>query len=169
MGKYFATIAGQSDWSRHCFWLSCLTYGQSRRHRGVGWANLPQTVHQAPQTKIWKLNEWNFVNVYNVKASTGKQKTHSNHDVVWFSPRTHTNHNVWWFSLRDCVATTPAWVESPRVSISGVWVIVAQNLKAINADKCSPSLPLGTWTSFRSGLMVDRFHSVVWSQSSCPQ
>jgi len=25
MGKCFATIAGQSDWSRHCYWLSCLT------------------------------------------------------------------------------------------------------------------------------------------------
>jgi len=26
MGKYFTTIVGQSDWSRHCCWLSCLTY-----------------------------------------------------------------------------------------------------------------------------------------------
>jgi len=34
MGKYFTTIVGQSDWSRHCYWLSCLTYSQSRRHRG---------------------------------------------------------------------------------------------------------------------------------------
>jgi len=34
MGKYFTTIFRQSDWSRHCYWLSCLTYGQSRRHRG---------------------------------------------------------------------------------------------------------------------------------------
>jgi len=25
MGKYFTTIVGQSDWSRHCYWLSCLT------------------------------------------------------------------------------------------------------------------------------------------------
>jgi len=33
MGKYF-TIVGQSDWSRHCYWLSCLTYGQSHRYRG---------------------------------------------------------------------------------------------------------------------------------------
>jgi len=32
MGKCF-TIVGQSDWSRHCYWLSCLTYGQSRRQR----------------------------------------------------------------------------------------------------------------------------------------
>jgi len=41
MGKCFTTIAGQSDWSRHCYWLSCLTYGQSRRHTGdlVGWAH----------------------------------------------------------------------------------------------------------------------------------
>jgi len=34
MGKCFTTIVGQSDWSRHYYWLSCLTYGQSRRHRG---------------------------------------------------------------------------------------------------------------------------------------
>jgi len=34
MGKCFATIVGLSDWSRHCYWLSCLTYAQSRRHRG---------------------------------------------------------------------------------------------------------------------------------------
>jgi len=33
MGKCFTTV-GQSDWSQHCYWLSCLTYGQFRRHRG---------------------------------------------------------------------------------------------------------------------------------------
>jgi len=47
--------------------------------------------------------------------------------------------------------------------------IFAENLKVIYADKCSLSLAVGTWNSFCSGLMVDRFHSVVWSQSSCPQ
>jgi len=34
MGKCFTAIVGQSDWSRNCYWLSCLTYGQSRCHRG---------------------------------------------------------------------------------------------------------------------------------------
>jgi len=34
MGKYFTTIVGQSDWSRHCYWLSCLTYGQSPSPQG---------------------------------------------------------------------------------------------------------------------------------------
>jgi len=34
MGKCFMTIVGHSDWLRHCYWLSCLTYGQSRRRRG---------------------------------------------------------------------------------------------------------------------------------------
>jgi len=33
MGKCFTTIVGQSDWSR-CYWHSCLTYGESRHHRG---------------------------------------------------------------------------------------------------------------------------------------
>jgi len=32
------------------------------------------------------INEWSFVNFYNVKASTGKQKTHSIHNVGWFYP-----------------------------------------------------------------------------------
>jgi len=34
MGKCFTIIVGQSAWSRHCYWLSCFTYGKSRRHRG---------------------------------------------------------------------------------------------------------------------------------------
>jgi len=33
-GKCFTTIFGQSAWPQHCYWLSCLTYGQSHRHRG---------------------------------------------------------------------------------------------------------------------------------------
>ena len=70
--------------------------------------------------------------------------------------RSHTNHNLGWYSPRDYVVTTPAWVEITRVSIPGVWVIVAENFKVINADKCSPSLAVGTWTSFCSVLMVDR-------------
>jgi len=36
MGKCFTAVVGQSGWSRHCYWLSCLTYGQSRHHRGFG-------------------------------------------------------------------------------------------------------------------------------------
>jgi len=31
-GKCSPTIVAQSDWSRHCYWVSCLTYDQSRRH-----------------------------------------------------------------------------------------------------------------------------------------
>jgi len=34
VGKCFTTIVGQSDWSRHCYWLSCLTYCESRHHEG---------------------------------------------------------------------------------------------------------------------------------------
>jgi len=36
IGKYFTKIVGQSDWSQHCYWISCLTYDKSRRHRGFG-------------------------------------------------------------------------------------------------------------------------------------
>jgi len=53
IGKCFTTIVGQSHWSRHYHWLSCLTYGQSRRHRGIMWAKPPQTMLQAPQIEIW--------------------------------------------------------------------------------------------------------------------
>jgi len=48
MGKCFTTIVGQSDWSRHCYWLSCLTYGLSHGHRAIWWAKSTQTMHQAP-------------------------------------------------------------------------------------------------------------------------
>jgi len=61
--------------------------------------------------------------------------------------------------------------KSPGISIPGVCVIFAENLNVINAEKGSPSLAVGTWNTFCYVLMVlvDRFHSVVWSQSSCPQ
>jgi len=42
MGKCFTTIVGQSNWSRHCYWLSCLAYGQSRRRKGGWWAEPPK-------------------------------------------------------------------------------------------------------------------------------
>jgi len=38
----FTTFVGQSVWSRHCYWLSCLTYGQLRGHREIWWATFPQ-------------------------------------------------------------------------------------------------------------------------------
>jgi len=52
MGKFFTTIVGQSDWSQHCYWLSCLTYCESGRHREIC---RTQTMHQAPQIETWKL------------------------------------------------------------------------------------------------------------------
>jgi len=56
MDKCF-TIVGQSDWSRHCYWLSCLTYGQSHRHRGdlVGWAH----PNSAPIPPNWNMKTIN--------------------------------------------------------------------------------------------------------------
>jgi len=55
MGKCSTTIVGQSDWSRHYYWLSFLTYGQSRRHRGVWWAKPPKQCSKPSQIEIWKL------------------------------------------------------------------------------------------------------------------
>jgi len=52
MGKYFTTIVGQSDWSRHCYWLSCLTYGQSYRTGRIWWANPPKQCTKPPN---WNL------------------------------------------------------------------------------------------------------------------
>jgi len=66
-------------------------------------------------------NKCSFVNVYNVKASTGKQETHSNHNVGWFSHR-YRWHHFW---------------KSPGVAIPGVWVIFAENLQMISAGKLS--------------------------------
>ena len=80
-----------------------------------------------------------FCKFHNVKASTGKQKTHSNHDVGWLSPRYH-------------VATTPVWVE-----ITGVWYSggVSNLCRKLESDQCRQVLPslalaVGTWTSFCS-------------------
>ena len=39
-----------------------------------------------PNWNMKTINEWSFVNFFNVKASTRKQKTHSNHNAGWFSP-----------------------------------------------------------------------------------
>jgi len=157
MGKCFTTILGQSDWLRHCYWHSCLTYSQSRRHRGILW-------DKPPNLKYEDYKLVNFVNFYNVKASKRKQKTQSNHNVGWFPPRDH-------------VATTPFRVEISRYLYSRVWVIFAENLNAITADKCSPSLAVGTWTSFcsvwwwtgstaLSGLKVHVLSKMLWPFST---
>ena len=58
----------------------------------IRWAKPTQTMHQAtPNWNMKTINEWSFVNLHNVKALTGKPKSHSNHKVGWFSPQTHTN------------------------------------------------------------------------------
>jgi len=108
-----------------------------------------------PNWNMKTINKCSFVNFYNIKASTGKQKTHSKHKLRWFSPRYR-------------VATTPGnhrgW--SSRGAIN-----LCRKLKSYQCRQVLPSLVLaaGMWTSFCSVLMVDRFHSVVWSQSLWPQ
>jgi len=57
MGKCFTAIVGQSNWLRHCYWLSCFTYGQYRRHRGFSWATSTQTMHQA--SRNWNMKTIN--------------------------------------------------------------------------------------------------------------
>jgi len=47
MGKCFTTIVGKSNWS----WLSCLTYAQSFRHRGVWWVKTPYNAPSPPKLK----------------------------------------------------------------------------------------------------------------------
>jgi len=125
--------------------------------QGVRWAKSPQTLLQSRlNSNIKSINKCTFVNFYNVKASTGKQKTHSNHNVGWFSPRYH-------------VANTPV-----RVEITGDWYSrgvsnLCRKLASYQYRQVLPSLAVGTWTSFCPVLMVGRFNSVVWSQTSCPQ
>jgi len=113
-------------------------------------------MHQVPPSWNTKtMNWWSFVKLYNVKALIGKPKTHSSHDVGWFSHQTHTNHNVGWFSPELTLTTMSgdfhpnsqstitagdfhlgtSWPpllsgwKSPGVSIPGVWVIFAENWK----------------------------------------
>jgi len=76
------------------------------------------------------IDKCSFVNFYNVNASTGKQKTHS-------------NHNVGWSSLRYHVATTPVWVE-----ITGGWYSrgVSDLCRKLESDQCRQVLPIvGSW------------------------
>jgi len=49
MGNCFTTIAGQSGWSQHCYWLSRLTYGQSCRYRGFWHAKPPNNAPRPPK------------------------------------------------------------------------------------------------------------------------
>jgi len=49
MGKCFTTIVGQSDWSRHCYWLSFSHTASPVATGGIWWAKPPQTMLQAPQ------------------------------------------------------------------------------------------------------------------------
>jgi len=76
-----------------------------------------------PNWNMKTTNKRSFVNFYNVKVSTGKQKL--------------SIHNVGWFSTTYHEATTPVRMEITGVGIPGVCVIFAENLKVINAGKCS--------------------------------
>ena len=118
----------------------------------------PNNATSPPNWNTKTINKCSSANFYNAKAATGKQKTHSNHNLGWSSPRYH-------------VATAPL-----RVEITGDWYSrgVSNLCRKLDSDQCRQVLPplalaVDTWTSFCSVLMVHRFHSVVWSQSSCPQ
>jgi len=100
--------------------------------------------------------------------------------LVWLT--IHTDYNEGWFPPELALTITlvdfhlgTTWPQllsgwkSPGSSTPRVWVIFAENLKVIYVDRCSASLVVGTRTSFFLLGMVERFHSVVWSQSSCPQ
>jgi len=108
--------------------------------RGFAGLSPPKQCTKPPKLKYENYRLVDFVNFYNAKASTGKQKTHSNHNVGWFSTQTHTyynvgwfspeltltimsgdfhpnsqsSHSVGWFSPKDHLATTPVRVEIAR-------------------------------------------------------
>jgi len=49
---------------------------------GIWWTKpLPNNAPSPPKLKYENYKLLDFVNFYNAKASTGKQKTHSNHNV----------------------------------------------------------------------------------------
>ena len=131
-------------------------------------------MHQAsPKLKYEKYKLVEFCQFLHVKASRGKQKTHFYHTTKWFSPELTLTITFTKFSPKLSLIITPEdfhpnsqstitsscfhlgttrppllsrW-KLPGVSVPGVLVIFAENLKVINADKCSPSLAGGTWTS----------------------
>ena len=85
------------------------------------------------------INWWCFINLYNVKALTGKRKTHTNDDMGWFSPELtltimpgdfHPNSQstitLGDFHLGTTWPPLLSGLRSPRVSIPGVWVIFAK-------------------------------------------
>jgi len=74
--------------------------------------------------------------------------THTNHNVGWFYPELTLTITTGDFHLGTTWPPFLSGWKSPGFSIPGVWVTIAENLKAINANKCSPCLAGGTWTSF---------------------
>jgi len=108
-----------------------------------------------PNWNMKTINKCSFVNFYNVKALTGKQKL----------PLTIKSGD---FHLDTTWPPLLSRWKSPEVGIPGEWVIFAENLKVINAGKCSHRWhwQLAREPHFVLFLMVD---SVVWSQCACPQ
>jgi len=108
------------------------------------------------------INKCSFVNFYNVKASTGKQKL----TLTITSGDFHLDTT--WPPLLS------GW-KSPGVGIPGAWVIFAENLKVINAGKCShrwhwqlagePHFVLFWWwtgSTPLSGLKVHVLNKMLW-------
>jgi len=187
MCKCVTTIVGQSDWSRHCYCFHVSHTASPVATGGICWAKPPKL----------KYENYKWVEFFQFLPCQGINREIKNSlTITWvIFTRIHTNHNVGWFSPEltltimsgdfhpSSQSTTTSsdfhlgttWLpllsgwKSTGISIPRVWVIFAEKLKLLNADKCSPSLAVRTKRGSRAVLMVDRFHSVVWSQSSCPQ
>ena len=97
-----------------------------------------QCSNPPPNWNMKTINKCSFVNFYNVKASTGKQKTYSNHNFGWYSPWYH-------------VATSPVWVESTR----GWYSSGVSNLcKKRESDQCRQVLHRWHWQLAREPRFV---------------
>jgi len=108
----------------------------------------PQTMHQSPLNWNMKtINLWSFVNFHNVKASTGKQKTHSSHNVGWFLPQTDTNHNVGWFSPQTHINHNVGWF-LPEITLT------------ITSGDCHPNYTNQNAVWFSPELTIN--HNVGW-------
>ena len=126
MGKCFPTIVGQSHWSRHCYWLSCLTYGLSHRHKRdlVAWA--PLNNDPSPP----KLKHENILWSAVLQIFTMSRHRQGNKKLTRTIASGDFHLGTTWPPLLS------RW-KSQGVGIPVVWVIFAENLKVINAGKCS--------------------------------
>ena len=129
---------------------------------GIWWAKPTQRMHQAPKFKYenYKLVKFCQFALYNL----GNQKLTLTATWGDFHPNSQSTITSGDFHLGTTWPPLLSWWKSPGVSIPGVWVIFAENLEVVNADKCSPPLVVGTWTHGRN--FVVKWGGTAWCETN---